>query len=351
MNSISALIFSRGYVPNTLDLVKDVYDIVDEVVLMDMSGKQDTAELEKGKRSMGLDKLKLFHVPPIGYPDPLRMYGLKKCTGRWILYIDTDERISDGLKRDLRQIISDRRINAYAISRYEEVHDPKRLPLFATWQIRLFRKGSVSFTGLPHEQAEVNGGLGRLDRKKHFMMHLSALMTRKTQLDYMEIEKFERITYGMYNQKVLGYISKLFSYQDRDASKTLPGKISVALVKAYQWSTFKKKDQELTGFDYFFYYATLDLVYYTLEGNIKGIFRIIPKELEHVRQIEVWQRETDSKDVLEISKIINRIGITKFLNLDNEKVIDKISKIRGEGAKLLIKLIKDRYKEMSNSRD
>ncbi len=348
MDKLSVLIFSKDYVNNTLNLVKDVHGIADEIILMDASGARETAELKRGKDSMKLSKLRIFHAPPIGYPDPLRMYGLKKCTGKWILYIDTDERISDDMKKDIGAIIANREFNAYAIKRYEEVKNPDSLPFFATWQIRLFRKDSVTFTGLPHEQASIRGNLGRLDGNKYFMMHLSALMSRKTQLDYNEIEKFERLTYGMYNQKVLGYLSKLFLHEDRNPSKTMSGKMVLALVKGYQRITFKKEAQELTNFDYFFYYATLDLVYYTIERNLSGLLNIVPKERAHVRQINKWQNDPDGSDVLEISKILNKIGITEFLHLDREEVIKRINKRKEIGAKLLLALIKERYRETAS---
>jgi len=348
MDKLSVLIFSKDYVDNTLDLAKDVCDIADEIVVMDASGKSETEMLKKGKALMKLDKLRLFHVPAIGYPDPLRMYALKKCKGNWVIYIDTDERLSEELKKDIRRVIAKGEYDAYAIKRYEEVKDRKNLPLFFTWQIRLFKKDMVAFTGMPHEQARVNGKLGRLEDKKHYMMHMSALMSRKTQLDYNKIEQFERLTYGMYNERMLDYLSKFRMGNDRNAKNTLSGRVLLSLLGAYQRITSKKKDQELTDFDYFFYYSTLDLIYYTLEGNLPGIFGIIPKERKHVKQINMWKNAKDGGEIFEISKILNSVGIIEFLHLDREEEIEKINKRKEKGAALLLNLIRERYKEVKS---
>jgi hypothetical protein len=346
MEKLSVLIFSRGNVANTLNLVKDMHEVADEVVLMDASDKADTALLKKGKTDMKLAKLVLFHVPPIGYPDPLRMYALKKCKYKWVLYIDTDERISDALKKDIKQLISKGKAVGYALRRYEEVKDPAKLPLFLTWQIRLFKKDCVTFTGMPHEQAKVKGRLDSLYQDEYYMMHLSALMTRKTQLDYNEIEKFERLTYGMYDKKMMSYLSKFLLHKDKDGDKTTSGKILLGLINIYQKMGLKKKDQELTNFDYFWYYAMLDFIYNTLEGDTKGYLTILSRENKHIDQINKWQSEEDGKEVLEISKILNEIGLIKFLQLDKDEVIERINKRKETGAKLLLSLIKERYKEL-----
>ncbi len=347
MSKLCVVIFSRNYIYNAINLINDVYSIADKILLMDASDRKEADKLHRAKRALHLDKLDIFRVPPIGYPDPLRMYALGKCKGNWVLYIDTDERISEELKNDIRNIINGD-YDAYAIKRYEEVKDPGILPAFATWQIRLFKSDSVVFKGLPHEQPKVKGKLGRLDGKKHYMMHMSALMSRKTQLDYMEIEKFERLTYGMYNQKVLDYFSKLLLKEDRDMRKTLTGKVVLSILKACQRLTLKKGGQELSNFDYFCYYATLDLVYYTLEGNVKGLINIISKERKHIEQINKWQRERDGKEVLGISKIINRIGITEFLRLDRESTIKAVNRRREKGSALLLALIKEQYRSIQD---
>ncbi|MGI0100146.1 MAG: hypothetical protein ACREBH_00245 [Candidatus Micrarchaeaceae archaeon] len=350
MKGLSVLIFSKGYVDNIITVVRDVYGIADDIVLFDASNRREHERLKRIKASSGLPKLRIFPMIALGYPDPLRMYGLGKCRRDWVLLIDTDELLSRGLKDRMHQLVSGKR-SAFALRRYEEVKSVESMPLFSTWQVRLFKKDSVEFRGLPHEQPIVRGKLERLDESGCCMMHMSGMMSRKTQLDYGEMEKFERLTYKMYRAKMLEYASKLGTNEDKNSNKTLSGRIISSWIWFYQHVTLKKDEEELSGFDYFMYYSMLDLAYYTLEGNMKGIFGIIPNERRHVDQINRWRSEKGGERILKISKIINSIGITKFLELDNESVVDNLIKrykYKDGGIGLLFKLINDRYDKLKD---
>ncbi len=347
MEKLSVLIFSKGYVHNVIALVRDVYDIAGDIVLIDQSSPKEQRELHKLKESLGLSKLSIFHAVSLGYPDPLRMYALKKCRNRWVLLIDTDERLSDGLRARIRNLIGGKP-SAFALKRYEEVKDSRRLPVFFTWQIRLFMKDMIEFRGIPHEQPIIKGELERLDDEDCYMMHMSELMSRKTQLDYEVMEKFERLTYGMYRKKMLEYLTKAKTYEHGDVRKTASGKALNAWMGFYQTITMKKEDQELSNFDYFAYYSMLDLAYFTLEGNIRGIIGIVPREIARVSQIRKWKDEKGGDAVLDISKIVNSVGITKFLALDDDATIARLTRkysYRDGGIKLLMKLIYERYNE------
>ncbi|MGD0729077.1 MAG: glycosyltransferase [Candidatus Micrarchaeaceae archaeon] len=347
MQKLSLLIFSKDCLDETLSLIKDMYDYVDEIVLIDQSRKKEFELIQKHKKNNKLGKLRLFYTVSLGYPDPLRMYALKKCRYDWVIFIDTDERLSDKLKSDLKELIN-RKVDAYAIKRYEEVKDPNNLPLFSTWQTRLFRKKSVEFMGTPHEQAIVKGKFKRIMENDCFMMHLSKMMNRKAQQAYGEIEKFERLTYKMQREKMLSYISKIDSDSSKAEQSNLT-KLVINYMRLYKSITFKEDNQELSNFDYFMYYAMLDAVYYTLEGNLSGFFNIIPSEQKHIKQINRWQREKDGGKVLEISKIINEMGLIKFLGLEKESVIENLKRkysYDDGGITLLMKLIYEKYDSM-----
>ena len=347
MHGLSVLIFSKDHTENTLAVIRDVYRIADEILLFDASKESDRKILERRKRLDRLGKLRIAQMVALGYPDMLRMYGLKKCRYDWVLLIDTDELLSEGLKEKMPGLIGSG-CSAYALRRYEEVREKDNLPLFSTWQIRLFRKDAVEFRGIPHEQPRVRGKLERLDDRDCYMMHMSSMMSRKTQFEYGEMEKFERLTYSMHREKMLNYMSKAMTRENVDIKDTMMGKVFSGWMRFYQAIIFKRDDQELTDFDYFMHYATLDLAYFTLEGNLKGILGIIPNENRHVKQINRWQRQKDGQRILEISKIINNIGITRFLHLDDEKEINRLIRKYGYkdgGIKLLLKLINDEYEK------
>lgn len=349
MHKLSFLIFSKGYVNNTMSLIRDMYDIADEIVLIDQSSGKERNIIERFKKREKLAKLRISYAVALGYPDPLRMYALKKCRYDWVLFLDTDERLSSGLKAHLKEVIGGKP-DAYAIRRYEEVGDPKRLPLLSTWQTRLFRKDSVEFTGMPHEQAIVKGRFERIADADYYMMHMSNLMSRKTQFDYMELsDRFERLTYRMYREKMLAYASKLSARHHSNIRKSGLGRLVDGWMKFYQFMTLKDDEQELTNFDYFMHYAMLDMAYFTLEGNINGLIGLIPMERGRVRQINAWQSEKEGNKMLEISRILNKIGIIKFLGLDKKEEINRLRRkysYKEGGVKLLLKLINQKYESI-----
>ena len=95
---LSVLIFSRNDVEKALDLIRDIYDIADEIVIVDSSTDIGHSRLLKARREFNFKKLRIFYIIALGYADPLRMYAIGKCNGKWVLMLDTDERISSEFK-------------------------------------------------------------------------------------------------------------------------------------------------------------------------------------------------------------------------------------------------------------
>lgn len=353
MQKLSVLIFSKDDPHKALKLIKDMYSVADEIVLVDSSNKGNRAFLERTKRREKLNKLKIFYVLPLGYPDPFRMYAIKKCRNSWILLIDTDERLSLQFMKGIREMITESKASAFAIRRYEEVHNEKKIPRFFTWQIRLFRKNKVHFTGMPHEQPAIKGPLHKVTEKSYYMMHLSLLMSRTTTLEYKKIEQFERLTYELFNIKILDYFSKVAMPQGRSISELPSGKFISGFLDAYQKLTLKQKHQELSNFDYFVYHTLLELAYHIQERNLHGMPHIIPAQLRYIEKVRQWKKSAEGKEVLEISKILNTTGLTKFLSLDSEKAVAALNhKYEGKkaGADLLIDLIVEKYHRVKGKR-
>ena len=119
MADFSLLIFSRNDIDEALGLIRDMYKVSQEIVILDGSDESEHARLVKEKKRQCLDKLKIHKVVALGYPDPLRMYGLSKCSNEWVFLIDTDERISSEFKSNIREILG-RGADAFAIKRYED---------------------------------------------------------------------------------------------------------------------------------------------------------------------------------------------------------------------------------------
>ncbi len=346
MEKLSVLIFSRNDVDKALGLIRDIYSIASEIVLLDSSDKAGKAKLAREKKR--LRKLSVFNVMALGYPDPLRMYGLSKCRNEWVFLIDTDERISDSIKAGLGDILEGAKCSAYAIKRYEEV-EGSSLPSLFTWQIRLFKRSKVAFHGNLHEQPRISGALHRLDGR-YYMEHRLELMhhTRKGAREYAEMRMFDRFTYREYNERVARDADRL-SLGSQKASAL--SRFAGALLRSYEIITFRDLDREISLFDYRFYFFSIEFVFGLRERSIRDMFGAWGRASEYVEKYRHWISAPDADENFAIAQIINRIGVTKFLGFDSNKTVDDITeKYSGkeQGVTLLIALLKRRYegKEM-----
>ncbi len=177
-------------------------------------------------KAKGPANLKVYRVPALGYPDPLRMYGLSKCKNEWVFLVDTDERLCESFKEDLSSIIK-RKCDAFAIRRYELVSSEGRGNVF-TWQTRLFRKSKVLYKGLLHEQPIVSGVTEKLEEPYH-LEHRNELRT-KSAAEYSQIERFDRLSYGMYNERMLEYLAKISVKDSAQVRSTLRGRIVLSVL-------------------------------------------------------------------------------------------------------------------------
>ena len=338
------LIFSRNDVSDALDLIRDVYGIADEIVIVDSSVNTQHKSLLAAKAREHLGKLKIFYVVPLGYPDPLRMYALGKCRNRWVLLIDTDERLSDYAKDAIINEITNTKASAFAIKRYEYV---KRNPgRFFTWQVRLFRKDKVKFKGILHEQPEVSGTTLRAN-DSFYIKHMIALGQHSSS-EYSKISVFERMTYGMFRKRLLDYANKAVLPSKGHINETYIGKSVDALLSVYQRLKFRKDNEELSYLDYLLFYFIVDSAYSVKNTGPLGLLKPVRLRGEYVKTVMSVPKDIRPNNVLEISKIIYDKGITKFLKLDSEKTIKRINnkyRNRSGGISLLIEMIILRYEK------
>ncbi len=348
MVKLSVLIFSRNEVEKTLGLVNDLYGVADDIVLMDSSDKKNREKLHAAKKNQRMAKLQLFYVVPLAPLEALRPYAFKKCKHSWVLLIDTDERMSNPFKSDLKRIIGSAKCRAFAIRRNEEVFKGKRNG-FYTWQIRLFRKEFVEFKGFLHEQALVTGAIEKLN-EEYFFDHLVELKSVGYGGEYSKILKFDRLSYGLYNERVMDYVSKLMMSKSRSVENTFLGRAIKSFMLSYEKITLRKQDQEISNFDYFVYYFMVDLGYALKRRSISGVLQLIPHLKTRLNWISEWKTAPDAEEIFDISKKINRIGVVKFLHLDEDATIEALNrkyKDKEQHGELMMTLIKERYEKQN----
>jgi hypothetical protein len=297
-----------------------VAGISKDIVIIDSS---DAPKLEEIKKYIATEKrsdIHVYHTVALSLVEVLRPYGYSKCKNNWVLHLDTDEKISDELKKDINTIINSGNAAAYAIKRYEDREKGVDSPFF-TWQIRLYDKRRIHYFGKLHEQPLVSGIVEKLDKSEYYMLHLQ----RKTgQGEYSRLEKFQRLTYLTLKMRLLDETSKLFMSKDRQTGG-LGKDIIVGSVDLFRKLQLKKETEEISSFEYFLYYLLKTGMYNIKQRKFNPIKIINPANI-YTTRIKTWQKERDSEIDLRLSTIIEKEGIIKYLGFDNPHNVDKITK-------------------------
>lgn len=350
MPKLTVLIFSKDDNRQALGLIRDVYAIADEIVLMDGSGAKDRMFIANEKARLKLAKLKIHNVVALGYREPLMMYAFRKCSNNWVMYLDTDERPSECLKRDVAKLISDNRYNAYAIGVYSV--RGKNDENLVSWQFMLFKKSMIEFKGMLHERATVHGRYATLTGKEYRINQMVNGMVHSAMGRYAEMERFQRYTYAQHNIRVLENIGKV-GIPERGGVMT-PGKgLALALLKAYEAIGMKKQGDEISNFDYWAFWLARNVAHQTRRGSAVGIAQVVRESFEYARRMREWRSGPYGKDDLGIARLLEQHGVTKFLNLDDEKTVDALTKRyidREQGIGLLVRLIRERYADYKKQR-
>lgn len=132
---------------------------LDEIIVIDSGSTDGTQAICREYTE------KVFEMDWPGFGKQKRR-AVEKATCDWILSIDADERVSEELKHEIMQAISNKSINGYEIPRLS--YYCGQAILRGGWRpdyvMRLFRRGYGQFNDVPvHEKLEVRGNVARLN--------------------------------------------------------------------------------------------------------------------------------------------------------------------------------------------
>lgn len=148
---------------NEADLIKDclesIKDIAYEIVYVDCSSNDSSVDVVKKYTDKIYIKENNFNL------NINKQFGIDKCTGDWIFYIDPDERLTDEIKKEIIQTIENTKYSGFLI--------PRKNYYFGRWlkyggkypdkQLRLFRNGKGRFNCVSiHERISIDGRIGSL---------------------------------------------------------------------------------------------------------------------------------------------------------------------------------------------
>mgnify|MGYP001612697644 FL=1 len=117
-----------------------------EIVVVDMMSTDQTREIAKKYGA------RVFKHKRMGYVEPARNFAIEKAKNEWVMMLDADEEIKEGLKIFLKQEIKKPQADYYRI--------PRKNIIFGKWMkhsgwwpdmnIRFFKNGAVSWNEIIH---------------------------------------------------------------------------------------------------------------------------------------------------------------------------------------------------------
>jgi glycosyltransferase involved in cell wall biosynthesis len=162
----------------------DSLTFCDEIIVIDGGSKDKTLEISEKKGAKVL-------VHEMQDFSEARMYGLNAAQGKWVLYIDADERVTPELAKNIKQKIltsSISEVSAYKVKRKNYYLGENAWP-YIEKITRLFKKDKLkTWQGKLHETPIVEG---KVEELEGFLLHYThrdlTSMVNKT-IEWSKIE-------------------------------------------------------------------------------------------------------------------------------------------------------------------
>ena len=165
---ISAALATYNEEDNIVDCIDSLKKIADEIVIVDGSSTDRTFQLAQkmGAKIITTSNKPMFNIN--------KNMAIENCNGKWILLLDADERISDALAKEIKNLIKVKpKENGFWINRKNWFLGGylKKGGVYPDSVIRLFKNGKGKLAEKDvHEQVKVEGEVGRLEND---ILHLS----------------------------------------------------------------------------------------------------------------------------------------------------------------------------------
>ena len=159
--NLTCVILARNEEKNIKDCISNL-DFCDEILVIDDNSSDKTVE----RCQMSDVRCKIYKRSLNGDFASQRNFGLDKAKGKWVLFVDADERITRQLSDEMIKVTSDPTLhyNGYYIKRQDFLWD-ETLKYTEAGNIKLLRlakKGAGLWKRKVHEVWEVKGKVGFL---------------------------------------------------------------------------------------------------------------------------------------------------------------------------------------------
>lgn len=182
MNKITGIVIAKDAQYLIEDCLKSL-KFCDEIIVIDANSKDKTIEIAKKYNA------RIFNFEPEDFAGS-RNLGLQKAISDWILYIDTDERVSSLLAREIKKQIKDTKFSAFKLKRKNFYLGNHQWPHIEKLE-RLFRKDKLKgWYGKVHESPSVEGKVGELEGFVYHYTHrdLSSMVNKTIEWSKIEAE-------------------------------------------------------------------------------------------------------------------------------------------------------------------
>lgn len=140
MNKITVVLATFNEENNIGNCLESVKDLADEIVIVDGTSQDKTVEIAKrfGAKVIVTSNPPIFHIN--------KQKALDQASGEWILQLDADERVSDGLSKEILKVVN---MTDFELESYQDGLPSKKLFLKHQRLIEE-RDGAVGVKGDPY---------------------------------------------------------------------------------------------------------------------------------------------------------------------------------------------------------
>jgi (heptosyl)LPS beta-1,4-glucosyltransferase len=160
--NISVVINTLNEEKNLPRAIGSIKSFADEIVVVDTESSDNTVEIAKKLGAL------VFTHKKTGYVEPVRNFAVSKAKSDWVLILDADEEISQDLALEIQKILKNPKADYYRIPRKNIIFDHwmKHAKWWPDYNIRLFKKGAVSWNEVIHAVPMTQGKGGEIKDKK-----------------------------------------------------------------------------------------------------------------------------------------------------------------------------------------
>jgi len=152
---ISASMIVKNEENNLARCLKSIYNLVDEIIIVDTGSTDDTKRIAS-KYTDKIYDYKWEEDDGLGNFSAARNYGIEKCTGDYILWMDADEELING--RQLLQFITSDYYNSILVNQKHCIVYGDKNDYDPPYHDRLFKNNGIYFTGVVHEYPTTDEG-------------------------------------------------------------------------------------------------------------------------------------------------------------------------------------------------